>query len=158
VILTVLTLDYCCCFGALKGNGRYYFFVLAICFFAKHIQNGYRKKAKSNSLLYLYNDTGKANWATYDKISRFVDERLPRWKSAADLNEYPLFSKYNSGFTYATPARKKSCNTNYSIPWRSYRKIKIFENKNTQIEPNRYDIFANEKWLSTILLLMVRLH
>jgi hypothetical protein len=24
---------------------------------------------KPNSLLYLYTDTGKANWATYDKIS-----------------------------------------------------------------------------------------
>jgi uncharacterized membrane protein len=33
VILTVLTLDYCCSFWGLKGNGRYYFFVLAICFF-----------------------------------------------------------------------------------------------------------------------------
>jgi hypothetical protein len=44
------------------------FFVLAICFFAKaHSESGYGK-AKSNSLLYLYNaDTGKANWATYDK-------------------------------------------------------------------------------------------
>jgi hypothetical protein len=45
------------------------FFVLAICFFAKAFRMGYEYgKAKSNSLLYLYNaDTGKANWATYDK-------------------------------------------------------------------------------------------
>jgi hypothetical protein len=36
-----------------------------------HSESGYEYgKAKSNSLLYLYNaDTGKANWATYDKIS-----------------------------------------------------------------------------------------
>jgi hypothetical protein len=71
----------------------------------------------TNSLLYLYNaDTGKANWQPMTK-SRFVDERLPgeNPKDAADLNEYPLFSKYNSGFTYATQHRK-SCNTNYSFP------------------------------------------
>jgi hypothetical protein len=35
-----------------------------------------------------------------------------------------------------------------------YLKIRITPNRTV----NRYDIFANEKWLSTILLLMVRLH
>jgi hypothetical protein len=63
--------------------------------------NGYEYGKATNSLLYLYNaDTGKANWQPMTK-SRFVDERLPgeNPKDAADLNEYPLFSKYNSGFT-----------------------------------------------------------
>jgi hypothetical protein len=59
------------CFGAFakKGMWSVLFFVLAICFFAKaHSESGYEYgKAKSNSLLYLYNATGKANWATYDK-------------------------------------------------------------------------------------------
>jgi hypothetical protein len=107
------------CFGAFAKRecGRYYFFVLAMLLCKAHSESGYEYgKAKSNSLLYLYNaDTGKANWATY-KISirgRKVTGENP--KDAADLNEYPLFSKYNSGFTYATQPRK-SCNTNYSIP------------------------------------------
>jgi hypothetical protein len=70
------------------------FFVLAMLLCKAHSESGYEYgKAKSNSLLYLYNaDTGKANWATY-KISirgRKVTGENP--KDAADLNEYPLFS------------------------------------------------------------------
>jgi hypothetical protein len=81
-------------------------------------------------------------------------------KDAADLNEYPLFSKYNSGFTY-NPAPKK----NLATPTIAFLEDRIEGNKRylkIRITPNRtvnrYDIFANEKWLSTILLLMVRLH
>jgi hypothetical protein len=98
--------------------------VLAICFFAKTFRiRLWYGKAKSNSLLYLYNaDTGKANWATYDK-------NLDSWtkgylgenpKDAADLNEYPLFSKYNSGFTYT--ATEKNLATPTIAFLRSYRR------------------------------------
>lgn len=155
-ILTVLTFGLLLpVFGAFakKGMWSVLFFVLAICFFAiAHSESGYEYgKAKSNSLLYLYNaDTGKANWATYDK-------NLDSWtkgylgenpKDAADLNEYPLFSKYNSGFTYATPASKKNLATP-TIAFledrvegnKRYLKIRITPNRTV----NRYDIFANEK-------------
>ena len=155
-ILTVLTFGLLLpVFGAFakKGMWSLLFFVLAICFFAKaHSESGYEYgKAKSNSLLYVYDaDTDKANWATYDK-------NLDSWtkgylgenpKDAEALNEYPLFSKYNSGFTYATPAPKKNL-AKPNITFledriegnKRYLKIKITPNRTV----NRYDIFANEK-------------
>ncbi|MFV8356414.1 M28 family peptidase [Flavobacterium sp. XS1P32] len=155
-ILTVLTFGLLLpVFGAFakKGMWSVLFFVLAICFFAKtHSESGYEYgKAKSNSLLYLYNaDTGKANWATYDKnLDSWTKAYLGKNpKDAAALNEYPLFSKYNSGFTYATPAPKKNLATP-TITFledriegnKRYLKIKITPNRTV----NRYDIFANEK-------------
>ncbi|MFV8347731.1 M28 family peptidase [Flavobacterium sp. ZB4P13] len=155
-ILTVLTFGLLLpVFGAFakKGIWSLVFFVLAIGFFAKaHSESGYEYgKAKSNSLLYVYNaDTDKANWATYDT-------NLDSWtkgylgenpKEATALNETPLFSKYNSGFTYAAEAPKKDM-LKPSIAFledrvvgnQRYLKIKISPNRNV----NRYDIFANEK-------------
>ena len=142
-------------FGAFakKGIWSLVFLVLAIGFFAKaHSESGYEYgKAKSNSLLYVYNaDTDQANWATYDT-------NLDSWtkgylgenpKNATALNEIPLFSKYNSGFTYASEAPKKDI-LKPSIEFLEDRivgnqrffKIKISPNRNV----NRYDIFANEK-------------
>ena len=142
-------------FGAFakKGIWSLLFLVLAIGFFAKaHSESGYEYgKAKSNSLLYVYNaDTDQANWATYDT-------NLDSWtkgylgenpKNATALNEIPLFSKYNSGFTYASEAPKKDI-LKPSIEFLEDRivgnqrffKIKISPNRNV----NRYDIFANEK-------------
>lgn len=155
-ILTVLTFGLLLpVFGAFakKGIWSLVFFVLAIGFFAKaHSESGYESgKAKSNSLLYVYDaDTDKANWATYDT-------NLDSWtkgylgenpKEATALNETPLFSKYNSGFTYAAEAPKKDI-LKPSIVFledrivgnQRYLRIKISPNRNV----NRYDIFANEK-------------
>ncbi|TDE31982.1 M28 family peptidase [Flavobacterium ranwuense] len=155
-VLTVLTFGLLLpVFGAFakKGIWSLVFFVLAIGFFAKaHSESGYEYgKAKSNSLLYVYNaDTDKANWATYDT-------NLDSWtkgylgenpKEAMALNETPLFSKYNSGFTYAAEAPKKGIlkpNIEFLedrvVGNQRYLKIKISPNRNV----NRYDIFANEK-------------
>jgi hypothetical protein len=78
----------------------------------KHITNPVMKrKAKSNSLLYIYNaDTDKASWATYDvNLDPWTKEYLgENPKPAATLNQTPLFSKYNSGFTYVAPAPKRT--------------------------------------------------
>ncbi|MDI6048259.1 M28 family peptidase [Flavobacterium sp. XS2P24] len=155
-ILTVLTFTLLLpVFGtfAKKGIWSLVFFMLAIGFFAKaHSESGYEYgKAKSNSLLYVYDaDTDKANWVTYDtNLDSWTKSYLgENPKDAAILNETPLFSKYNSGFTYAAEAPKKD-NLKPSIVFledrivgnQRYLKIKISPNRNV----NRYDIFANEK-------------
>nr|WP_317124971.1 M28 family peptidase [Flavobacterium sp. RSP49] len=144
-------------FGAFakKGIWSILLLLLSIGFFAKaHLESGYKPgKAKSNSLLYLYNaDTDQANWATYDT-------NLDSWttgylgvnpKKATNLNEIPLFSKYNSGFTYAAKAPKKAIPKptiafleDRIIGNQRHVKIKISPNRNV----NRYDIFANEKMI-----------
>lgn len=155
-ILTVLTFGLLLpVFGAFakKGIWALAFFLLSIGFFVKaHSESGYEfGKAKSNSLLYVYNaDTDKASWATYDT-------NLDSWnksylgenpKEASSLNEIPLFSKYNSGFTYAANAPKKELQKptiefleNRLVGNQRFLKIRISPNRNV----NRYDIFANEK-------------
>jgi hypothetical protein len=90
-----------------------------LAFLLKHI---YEKKAKSNSLLYIYNaDTDKASWATYDvNLDPWTKEYLgENPKPAATLNQTP-FSKYNSGFTYVAPAPKKLKKTYRRILKRQY--------------------------------------
>lgn len=155
-ILTVLTFGLLLpVFGAFakKGMWSLVFFVLAIGFFAiAHSESSYEYgKAKSNSLLYVYNaDTGQANWATYDtNLDSWTKSYLgENPKEATALNETPLFSKYNSGFTYAAEAPKKDI-LKPSIVFledrivgnQRYLRIKISPNRNV----NRYDIFANEK-------------
>ncbi|RBN50030.1 M28 family peptidase [Flavobacterium psychrolimnae] len=155
-ILTVLTFGLLLpVFGAFakKGIWSIILLLLSIGFFAKaHSESGYETgKAKSNSLLYIYNaDTDQASWATYDT-------NLDSWtkgylgenpKNATNLNEIPLFSKYNSGFTYAANAPKKDLQKpsiefleDRIVGNQRYLKIKISPNRNV----NRYDIFANEK-------------
>ncbi|MDD2675045.1 MAG: M28 family peptidase [Flavobacterium sp.] len=155
-ILTVLTFGLLLpVFGAFakKGIWSILLLLLSIGFFAKaHSESGYEAgKAKSNSLLYIYNaDTDQASWATYDT-------NLDSWtkgylgenpKNATNLNEIPLFSKYNSGFTYAANAPKKHLQKpsiefleDRIVGNQRYLKIKISPNRNV----NRYDIFANEK-------------
>lgn len=155
-ILTVLTFTLLLpVFGtfAKKGIWSLVFFVLAIGFFVKaHSESGYEYgKAKSNSLLYVYDaDTDKANWVTYDtNLDSWTKSYLgENPKDASILNETPLFSKYNSGFTYAAEAPKKDI-LKPSIAFledrivgnQRYLRIKISPNRNV----NRYDIFANEK-------------
>jgi hypothetical protein len=142
-------------FGAYakKGIWSFLFFAAAIGFFAKaHTESGYQAgKAKSNSLLYIYNaDTNKANWATYDtNLDSWTKEYLgTNPKNADDLNETPLFSKYRSGFTFASDAPIKNLAKpkieflqDQIIGKQRYIKIRIAPNRKV----NRYDIFANEK-------------
>jgi hypothetical protein len=155
-ILTVLTFGLLLpVFGAFakKGIWSLVFFLLSIGFFAKaHFESGYEfGKAKSNSLLYVYNaDTNKANWLTYDT-------NLDSWtkgylgenpKEATAMGDTPLFSKYNSKFTYQADAPIKVLEKpsiefleDRIIGNQRYLKIKISPNRKV----NRYDIFANEK-------------
>lgn len=155
-ILTVLTFGLLLpVFGAFakKGIWSIILLLLSIGFFAKaHSESGYEAgKAKSNSLLYIYNaDTDQASWATYDtNLDSWTKGYLgEKPKNATNLNEIPLFSKYNSGFTYAANAPKKDLQKpsiefleDRIVGNQRYLKIKISSNRNV----NRYDIFANEK-------------
>ena len=142
-------------FGAFAKKGMWglLFIVLSIGFFAKaHFESGYELgKAKSNSLLYIYNaDTDKASWATYDtNLDSWTKSYLgENPKEATPINAIPLFSKYNSGFTYIVDAPKKELPkpTIQFLEDRiegNQRKLKILITPNRNV--NRYDIFANEK-------------
>ena len=135
-----------------KGSWSLLFFLVAVLFFAKaQYQSEYESgKAKSNSLVYLYNvDKNRAYWTTYDT-------NLDSWtkgylgenpKSARTLNNLKLFSKYNSEFTYASETEVKKIAkptitflTDSVIGFKRYLKIKITPNRKV----NRYDIFADE--------------
>lgn len=136
-----------------KGLWSIGLLLVSIGFFAKaHLNSGYEKgMAKSNSLLYVYDaDTHKASWITYDKnLDNWTKTYLGQKPKETALQEnIPLFSKYNSSFTYATET------TPVNIPMPTvaflrdslagnlhYYKIKITPNRKV----NRYDIFANEK-------------
>jgi hypothetical protein len=155
-VLTVLTLTLLLpVVGAFakKGIWSIVFFILAIGFFAKaHFESGYEYgKAKSNSLLYVYDvDTDKALYVTYDtNLDSWTKRYLGEYpKTATASNVTPLFSKYNSSFTYAADGPKKEI-MKPSIAFledrvagnQRYLKIKISPNRKV----NRYDIFANEK-------------
>ena len=154
-ILTVLTFVLLLpIFGAFakKGGWSLLLFLMAVVFLAKAQYNsGYELgKAKSNSLVYLYNaDTNKANWVTYDT-------NLDSWtkgylgenpKQAKIWNDLKLFSKYNSEFTYAAEAPNKAIAKptitflqDSVVGFKRYLKIQITPNRKV----NRYDIFANE--------------
>ncbi len=138
---------------AKKGRWTIFFLIVSIGFFAKaHFESGYEKgKAKSNSLIYIYNaDTHKANWVSYDKnldvwTKAYLGENP---KQANSWEETPLFSKYGSKFNYATTAPlKKLAEPTIEFLQDSIagnqRYIKIRINPNRAV--NRYDIFANEK-------------
>ncbi|CAM4058962.1 M28 family peptidase [Flavobacterium weaverense] len=157
-LLTVLTFVLLLpTFGAFakKGIWALLFLLLSIGFFAKaHVDSGYELgKAKSNSLLYIYNaDSNKTNWATYDtNLDSWTKSYLgENPNSATDLNTIPLFSKYNSGFTYSVNATK----VEIAKPTIEFLEDQIIGNQRNlkiRITPNRkvnrYDIFANEKML-----------
>lgn len=126
---------------------------ISVGFFVKaHLNSDYAKgKAKPNSLLYVYDaDKDNAVWTTYDT-------NLDEWtkiylgenpKTAIPLNSNPLYSKYNSGFTYMAAAPKITLTKptveflrDTIIGTQRHLKIKISPNRKV----NRYDIFANEK-------------
>jgi hypothetical protein len=90
-----------------------------------HSESGYEYgKAKSTVYCISNADTGKANWATYDKNLDSWTKGYLGEKKNADLNEYPLFSKYNSGFTYATQPEK-----NLATPTIAFLEDRIEGNK-----------------------------
>jgi hypothetical protein len=128
------------------------FFIASIGFFANaHFNSNYQKgKAKPNSLLYILDaDSNKAVWATYDKnlddwTKNYLTEKP---NNAENLKNYPLFSKYNSDFTFTKEAPKKAVSTPIiqflrdSIAGNNrFLKIKILPTRKV----NRYDVFANE--------------
>ena len=136
-----------------KGFWALVLLLISIGFFIKaSFNSGYAiGTAKPNSLLYVYNaDSKKAVWTTYDvnldSWTKFYLGENP--KSAVELNKNPLFSKYNSEFTYSAKAEvKKLSEPKISFLQDSiagsqhYYKIKITPNRPV----NRYDVFANEK-------------
>jgi hypothetical protein len=157
-ILTVI------CFGLLipifgtftkKRVWSIVFLFLSIGFFVKaHLNSGYEPgKAKSNSLLYVYDsDSQKANWVTYDlNLDTWTKNYLGTNPSnAGTLNNVSLFSKYNNKFTYAAPAPliqiakpTITFKTDSIAGANRFLKIKISPNRTI----NRYDIYANEKMI-----------
>ena len=135
---------------AKKRTWSVLFFILSILMLTKaHFNSGYEVgKAKPNSLLYVYDsDENVANWVTYDKnLDEFTRKYLgENSKKSNVLKDFPLFSKYNSEFTFANNAEimpvtgpnieylKDSIAANFR-----FLKIRI-----TPTRPvNRYDIFA----------------
>jgi hypothetical protein len=159
-ILTVLTFALLLpTFGSFAKKGKWglVFLLASVGFFAQaHYESGYEKgKAKSNSLLYVYDAESKvANWVTYDKnLDSWTKSYLgENPKAPQALNATPLFSKYNSKFTFATATSPRTV----PLPLiqflrdsiagnQRYLKIKISPNRKV----NRYDIFANEKMAIT---------
>jgi hypothetical protein len=133
-----------------KGLWSFLFFN-ALLAFESTLRTGYEPgKAKSNSLLYLYNaDTDKASWATYDvNLDSWTKEYLgENPKPAKDLNQTPLFSKYNLVSLYRLRSKKTTSKPTVAFLKDStagnkrYLKIRISPNRAV----NRYDIFANKK-------------
>jgi hypothetical protein len=142
-------------FGAFskKGVWTMLFFVISIGFFVyAGIHSGYEQgKAKSNSLLYVYNaDNDSAVWTTYDtNLDDWTKSYLGQMnQKAVGLNGLPIASKYNSTFSYSAIAPKvdvpKPTITfikDSVVGNNRYLKIKITPNRKV----NRYDIFANPK-------------
>jgi hypothetical protein len=138
---------------ARKGAWTLFFFAIAIsCFVYAGYTSGYeRGKAKSNSLLYVYNaDTDSAVWTTYDvNLDYWTKTYLGQSsQKAVGLNKLPIYSKYNTGFTYsaiapkvAVPKPTISFLKDSVIGNRRYLKIQITPNRKV----NRYDIFGNLK-------------
>lgn len=150
------------CFGLLlpsfgnfvqKGTWSILFLLASIGFFAKaHSDSGYEKgKAKSNSLVYLFDaDANSAQWLSYDKNLDFWTRSYlgENPNTPKGLDAIPLFSKYDSQFTFAAQAPLKNIPqptidflTDSISDNQRYLKIRISPNRKV----NRYDIFANEK-------------
>lgn len=141
-------------FGAFRGKKVWtiFAFLIAIGFFANaHLNSGYdTKHGKPNSLLYVLNeDAQSAIWATYDtNLDDWTKNYLGTSpKEAKEEEKLPLFSKYNSSFSYAAKADLKSIagpsilfNNDTIVHARKTYLITITPNRKV----NRYDIFANE--------------
>ncbi|MEO8534479.1 MAG: M28 family peptidase [Flavobacterium sp.] len=155
-VLTVLTFGLLLpVFGAFskKGIWTMLFFIISIGFFVyAGMHSCYEKgKAKSNSLLYVYNaDTNSALWTTYDvNLDDWTKSYVGQTnQNAVGLNSLPISSKYNSTFTYsaiapnvAVPKPTVTFIKDSVIGSNRYLKIKITPNRKV----NRYDIYANPK-------------
>lgn len=136
-----------------KGAWIMVFFAVSIGFFVyAGYHSGYEHgKAKSNSLLYIYNaNTNSAVWATYDTnlddwTKTYLGEKNQK---AVGLNNLPISSKYNTGFTYSAiapvvdvPKPTISFLKDSVVGNNRYLKIRITPNRKV----NRYDIYANPK-------------
>ena len=136
-----------------KGAWTILFFIISISFF---VYAGYHSdyepgKAKSNSLLYVYNaDTDAAVWTTYDtNLDEWTRNYLGNMnQKAVGLNSLPITSKYNTTFTYSAIAPKIQVQKptisfikDSVIGSKRFLKIKITPNRKV----NRYDIYANTK-------------
>ncbi|KOP37089.1 peptidase M28 [Flavobacterium sp. WLB] len=138
---------------AKKGAWIMVFFAASIGFFIyAGYHSGYEHgKAKSNSLLYVYNaNTNSALWATYDvNLDDWTKSYLgQKNQKAVGLNSLPIASKYNSAFTYSAiapvvdiPKPTISFLKDSIIGNNRYIKIQITPNRKV----NRYDIYANPK-------------
>ncbi|WP_406844775.1 M28 family peptidase [Flavobacterium soyae] len=136
-----------------KGAWIMVFFAASIYFFIYAGYNsGYEHgKAKSNSLLYVYNaNTNSALWATYDvNLDDWTKSYLgEKNQKAPGLNSLPITSKYNSTFTHSAiapvidvPKPTIAFLKDSVIGNNRYLKIQITPNRKV----NRYDIYANPK-------------
>ncbi|WP_082577780.1 M28 family peptidase [Flavobacterium sp. Root186] len=136
-----------------KGAWIMVFFAASIGFFIyAGYHSGYEHgKAKSNSLLYVYNaNTNSALWATYDvNLDDWTKSYLgQKNQKAVGLNSLPIASKYNSAFTYSAiapvvdiPKPTISFLKDSVVGNNRYIKIQITSNRKV----NRYDIYANPK-------------
>jgi hypothetical protein len=136
-----------------KGAWIMVFFTASICFFIyAGYHSGYEPgKAKSNSLLYIYNaNTNSAVWATYDvNLDEWTKTYLGETnQKAPGLNSLPIASKYNTTFTHSAiapvvevPKPTIAFLRDSVIGNNRYLKIKITPNRKV----NRYDIYANPK-------------
>lgn len=136
-----------------KGVWATVMLLVSIAFFVKaHLNSGYEPgKAKPNSLVYLLDaDKNKAVWATYDvNPDAWTKNYLGENPTAAtQLKDLPLFSKYDTPFSYSSAAPLKNL-AKPTIAFlrdsiggtQRYLKIRITPNRKV----NRYDIFANAK-------------
>lgn len=142
-------------FGAFAKKGAWIvvFFITSVGFFVyAGYHSGYEYgKAKSNSLLYVYNaDNNSAVWTTYDtNLDEWTKSYLgEKNQKAVGLNSLPLTSKYNTSFTYSAiapivdlPKPTIQFLRDSVIGNNRYLKIKITPNRKV----NRYDIYANPK-------------
>lgn len=141
-------------FGLFKQKNIWAVFslIIALGFLVNaHLESAYStNQPKPNSLLYVLNaDDQRAVWATYDKnLDEWTQNYLGNTPKKADpVIDLPLFSKYNSAFTYATKADVKSI-PGPSIQFvkdtlvNARKQYKIIISPNRKV--NRYDIFANE--------------
>ena len=116
-----------------------------------HMKSGFGDTtAKPNSMLYVYNvEMDKAVWASYDKIlddwtKIYITDTVA---NSRFLNDYPLFSKYNSDVVYTSPALVRNIpeptiyfEKDSVVGKNRFVKIRITPNRRV----NRIDIFANE--------------
>ena len=123
--------------------------VMGISLFMAHSDSSYEAgKAKPNSLLYVYDaETKKAVYTTYDtQPDEWTKTYLGNNPSKANaVNALPLFSKYQSKFTFEKPAPRISLNPPTVVFEKdsmgaNYRYIQLSISPNRKV--NRYDVFA----------------